>query len=73
MWLGNEVFDGWHWQNVEKSWATTDGIMEAAYVHEVRQSRKNSPQITFSRSHAETRSIAVTTAITMISTAEVDA
>jgi hypothetical protein len=34
VWLGYGVFDGWHWQNVEKNWASTDGTIEAAYVHE---------------------------------------
>jgi hypothetical protein len=34
VWLGYGVFDNWHWQNVEKNWASTDGTIEAAYVHE---------------------------------------
>ncbi|WP_233853531.1 DUF3592 domain-containing protein [Paraburkholderia sp. HD33-4] len=32
VWLAYGVFDGWHWQNVEKNWASTDGIIETAYV-----------------------------------------
>lgn len=34
VWLGYGVFDGWHWQNTEKNWASTDGTIETAYVHE---------------------------------------
>lgn len=32
-WLGYGVFDRWHWENIQQNWASTDGTIEAAYVH----------------------------------------
>ncbi|GGA00826.1 DUF3592 domain-containing protein [Dyella caseinilytica] len=40
-WLGYGVFDGWHWQNVEQHWASTDGTIETAYVHEAMSRHVN--------------------------------